>query len=260
MLVWSRRGRWAVWGLTLLVAAVVFGLPLATIAVAGFASDWSGALPSGLTARRIALSGNELASLSVSVQTAAIASAVSIVVGAWAALSVRAMPSGGRAVLDAAFLLPIAVPSVVMGLGVLTAFNLTLSGTSMIVIVAHVALVLPFTYASVSAGLDRLDPLLGPVAASLGAGPATVLRRVTLPLLAPSLLASGGLAFALSMGELGATSFVYPPTWQTLPVTIQALTARGSVLQASAIAVVLLVTTLLVLLALSLIRTRATFR
>ncbi len=175
-------------------------------------------------------------------------------------MSVRALPRGARGVLDAAFLLPIAVPSVVMGLGVLAAFNTVLSGTAVIVIVAHVALVLPFTYASVSAGLDRLDPLLAHVAASLGAGPATILRRITLPLLAPSLLASGGLAFALSMGELGATSFVYPPTWQTLPVTIGALTGRGSVLQASAVAVVLLVTTLLVLVGLSAVRTRASYR
>jgi 2-aminoethylphosphonate transport system permease protein len=251
-----------VWGVTVVVAVVVFGLPLATIAIAGLSSQWSGALPSGLTFSRLlnALSGNDLASLSVSLQTAAAASGVSMVVGSWAAMAVRSLPRGARGALDAAFLLPIAVPSVVLGLGVLTAFNTVLSGTAMIVIVAHVALVLPFTYASVSAGLDRLDPLLAAVAASLGASPATVLRRITLPLLAPSLLASGGLAFALSMGELGATSFVYPPTWQTLPVTIQALTARGGVLQASAAAVVLLVTTLLVLVGLSLVRTRASYR
>ncbi len=81
------------------------------------------------------------------------------------------------------------------------------------VIVAHVVLISAFAFGNVSAGLSRLAPDYERVAASLGAPPAYLLRRVTLPLIAPCPAASFGLSFALSMGELGATVMVYPPGW-----------------------------------------------
>lgn len=81
-----------------------------------------------------------------------------------------------------------------------------------------------------------------------------------LPLLLPSLNAAAGLCFALSMGELSATMMLYPPDWMPLPVQIYATTDRGSLFTGSAIAVVLMAATLLVLLAVSRIRTKASYR
>ena len=158
------------------------------------------------------------------------------------------------------FHLPIAVPSVAIGLGLLIAFNarpLLLGGTRWIVILAHFVLVLAFAFSAVSAALDRLDPALGQAAESLGAGPGRVLFRVTLPLLLPALGAAAGLAVALSMGELGATVMVYPATWKTLPVTIFGLTDRGQAFQAAASTTMLLLVTLVVLITLGRIRGRA---
>jgi len=83
---------------------------------------------------------------------------------------------------------------------------------------------------------------------------------VRLPLLLPSLAAAAGLAVALSMGELGATIMVYPPSWRTLPVTLFTLSDRGDAFLASASTVVLLVVTALLLFALSRIRSRAALR
>lgn len=161
------------------------------------------------------------------------------------------------------FHLPIAVPSVAIGLGLLIAFNsqpLLLGGTRWIVILAHTVLVLAFAFSAVSAALDRLDPAYRQAAESLGAGPVRVLTRVTLPLLMPALGAASGLAVALSMGELGATVMVYPAMWKTLPVTIFGLTDRGQAFQAAACTTVLLLVTLLALIALGRIRGRAALR
>jgi 2-aminoethylphosphonate transport system permease protein len=155
------------------------------------------------------------------------------------------------------------VPSVVVGLAVLVAFSkppVLLNGTSSIVILAHTILVTAFAHQSVSAAIVRLDPAYEQAAASLGARPAYVLWRVKLPLLLPSLTAAAGLCFALSMGELSATMMLYPPDWMPLPVRIFTATDRGSLFGGSAVAVVLMATTLLVLLAVSRIRTRATYR
>jgi 2-aminoethylphosphonate transport system permease protein len=265
MLLWTRRSRVVVLGVFLTVVAVVFVAPLATVAVAGLAGAWTSALPSnlGVTHFAEALSGENLASLSVSLQTAFIAGGLALVLGAWAALASPAAPSWLRRVTDAVFHLPIAVPSVAIGLGLLIAFNsrpLLLGGTRWIVILAHTVLVLAFSFSAVSAALDRLDPAYHHAAESLGAGSFRVLTRITLPLLLPALGAAAGLAVALSMGELGATVMVYPATWKTLPVTIFALTDRGQAFQAAACTTVLLLVTLVALVGLGRIRGKAALR
>jgi 2-aminoethylphosphonate transport system permease protein len=99
--------------------------------------------------------------------------------------------------------------------------------------------------------LANVSPDYEQVAESLGARPLYRLRNVTLPLILPYLIAAFSLSFALSMGELGATVMIYPPGWVTLPVGIFALTDRGDVFEGAALTVVLVVTTLAVLLALS---------
>ncbi len=248
-----------------LVVLVVFVAPLATVLLAGLAGSWTGALPSGLGFDRFgtALTGENLASLSVSLQTAFLAGAVALVLGTWAALAAQDAPMWLRRFTDAVFHLPIAVPSVAIGLGLLITFNsrpLMLGGTRWIVILAHAVLVLAFAFSSVAAALDRLDPRYRQAAESLGAGPVRVLLQVTLPLLLPALGAAAGLAVALSMGELGATVMVYPATWKTLPVNIFGLTDRGQALQAAASTTILLLVTLLALVVLGRIRGRAAVR
>ena len=262
---WSRRGKVAVLAAFTLVVLIVFVAPLATVVLAGLAGSWNGPLPSGLGLARFgeALSGENLASLSVSLQTAFIAGGMALFLGSWAAIAAREAPKWLGRVTDAVFHLPIAVPSVAIGLGLLIAFNsrpLLLGGTRWIVIVAHFVLVLAFAFSAVSAALDRLNPAFRQAAESLGAGPARVLLRVTLPLLLPALSAAAGLAVALSMGELGATVMVYPATWKTLPVAIFGLTDRGQAFQAAASTTVLLFVTLLVLVLLGRIRGRAAVR
>ncbi|MFB7594871.1 ABC transporter permease [Streptomyces sp. NPDC056160] len=265
MLVHSRGARWAVWAVFLVLFLPLFALPLLVVLGASFATHWSGVLPSGLTTGnyRAATRGEALQALTTSLVTAVTASLLALAAGTWAALAGAALKKAQRRVLDALFVLPVAVPSVVVGLSVLVAFSrppVLLNGTRWIVIVAHTVLVTAFAYQSVSAAIVRLDPAYEQAAASLGARPAYVLWRVRLPLLLPSLTAAAGLCFALSMGELSATMMLYPPDWTPLPVLIFAATDRGSLFTGSAVAVVLLAVTLLVLLAVSRVRTRASYR
>jgi 2-aminoethylphosphonate transport system permease protein len=233
----------------------LFALPFLVILTASFATSWSGAFPSGFTASHYgaATTGDSLQALTTSLVT----------VGSWAALAAAALKKRGRRFVDALFVLPVAVPSVVVGLAVLVAFSkppVLLNGTRWIVILAHTVLVMAFAHQSVSAAILRLDPMYEQAAACLGASPSYVLWRVKLPLLLPSLTAAAGLCFALSMGELSATMMLYPPDWTPLPVQIFAATDRGSLFTGAAVAVVLMGTTLLVLLAVSRIRTKASFR
>ncbi|MFB7184148.1 ABC transporter permease [Streptomyces sp. NPDC056230] len=265
MLVHSRTGKWAAWAVFFVLFVPLFAVPLLVILAASFTTNWSGAFPSGPTTGHYAAAtgGDSLQALTTSLITAVSASLLALTVGSWAALAAASLRSRGRRFLDALFMLPVAVPSVVVGLAVLVAFSrppMLLNGTSWIVILAHTILVTAFAYSSVSAAIVRLDPMYEQAAASLGARPSYVLWRIKLPLLLPSLTAAAGLCFALSMGELSATMMLYPPDWTPLPVQIFAATDRGSLFIGAAVAVVLMGTTLLVLLGVSRIRTRASFR
>ncbi|MDX3383321.1 ABC transporter permease subunit [Streptomyces niveiscabiei] len=265
MLVHSRGAKRAVWAVFFVLFLPLFALPLLVIFGASFATHWSGVLPSGPTSAnyRSATSGDALKALTTSLFTATAASLLALAVGTWAALAGSALRKRERRVLDALFVLPVAVPSVVVGLSVLVAFSkppLLLNGTRWIVVLAHTVLVTAFAYQSVSAALARLDPAYEQAAASLGARPSYVLWRVRLPLLLPSLTAAVGLCFALSMGELSATVMLYPPDWTPLPVLIHSATDRGALFAGSALAVVLMAATLLVLSAVSRVRTRASYR
>lgn len=265
MLVHSRGGRWATWTVFFVLFLPLFALPLLVVVAASFATNWSGAFPSGLTTGHYdaATTGDSLQALTTSLVTALTASVLALTVGAWAALAAASLKKRGKQAMDALFVLPVAVPSVVVGLAILVAFSkppFLLNGTRWIVILAHTVLVTAFAYQSVSAAILRLDPMYEQAAASLGARPSYVLWRVRLPLLLPSLNAAAGLCFALSMGELSATMMLYPPDWTPLPVQIFAATDRGSLFTGAAVAVVLMGTTLLVLLAVSRIRTKASYR
>lgn len=253
MLVWTRRGRRSVLGVFAVVLLVVLVAPLLVVVVSAVSRTWNGVLPSAFTTDhlRAAVNADNLNSLSVSIQTAAVSGLAAVVVGTWAALAAQQLPRRLRSIADALFLLPVAAPSVVVGLGLLVAFSeppILLNGTRWIVVAAQTVLVLSFAYSTVSAALQRMDPTLLAVAGSLGARPSRVLLRVTLPILLPAISAAAALAVALCMGELGATIMVYPPNWRTLPVSIYGLSDRGQTFAASADTLLLLVATAVLLL------------
>lgn len=261
MLLWTRGSRLALRVLFFALFLPLIVAPLAVIVAAAVAVSWNGLLPGGVTGAHLATatSGDQLASALVSVQTALIGSTVAVLVGAWGALAIQSVTGTWRRLVDVLLHLPVAVPSVVIGLGLLVAFSrppLLLNGTRWIVLAAHVLIVLPFAYSVVSAALRRQDPALTEAAASLGAAPVRVLLRVRLPLLLPALSASASLGLAMSMGEVGATIMLYPPDWRTLPVSIFALADRGDVFAAAASTVLLLTITIAGLIVLGSVRAR----
>lgn len=145
------------------------------------------------------------------------ATILSVVLGTTAALGLRSglVPFGN--VVRTVFLLPMVVPAVVLGVGLQIALvRLGLASSYSGVILAHSVLCVPFVVVSVSTALQGIDRRVERAAASLGASPATVFRRVTLPLALPGVLTGAVFAFATSLDEVVLTLFVAGPNQRTL--------------------------------------------
>ncbi|MEN4166828.1 ABC transporter permease [Serratia marcescens] len=263
MLIWSRTGRTLTCTLTITLFALFFCLPLAVILMSSLSEQWNGVLPSGFTLNHFsqAFSGASWDALVASLAIGFSASLFALLCGTWAALALRHAPERGRRLLGTLFFIPSAVPSVSIGLGMLVAFSqgpLQMNGTFLIVPAAHFVLISAFTFGNVMAGLTRLPGDYENVAASLGASPLFRLRHVTLPMIAPYMISAFALSLSLSMGELGATMMIYPPSWATLPVTIFSLTDRGSIANGATLTMILVAATLLLMLVLERIAQRLT--
>src|SRR5207344_141882 len=136
--------------------------------------------------------------------------AFDLVLGTAIAVLVVRGRSRGAQLVDAAAMLPLAVPGLVMAFGYLAisregrplAFLNPVRDPTALLVIAYAVRRLPFVIRSAEAGLARISVTLEEAAASLGARPLARLWRVTLPLLAPHLMAGGIFTFALSMLEV----------------------------------------------------------
>ena len=125
----------------------------------------------------------------------------------------------GRRLLGLFLLSPIMVPHVAVGLALYIYFNeIGLSQGHLRLIVAQSIATLPFVIVTASAGLQNIDPALERAATVMGASRLTVLRRVTLPLLLPSIVTSGLFAFLMSFDEIVISWFVARAGETTLPI------------------------------------------
>ena len=209
-----------------------------------------------------------LEALRVSVVVSLLAAAVSVVLGLPLAWVLARLTFRGRALVRAIVLLPMVLPPVVGGIALFFAlgrkglvgralhnwFGLdTLIGTTAGAVIAAAFVSMPFFVITAEAGLRQLDPRLESAASTLGAGRWTVLRRITLPLLAPSLAAGATLSWARALGEFGATiTFAgnHPGRTRTLPLAIAQANEAGQPEAAIAMSVLLIGVSLLILIGL----------
>ncbi|WP_186141725.1 2-aminoethylphosphonate ABC transport system, membrane component PhnV [Burkholderia gladioli] len=237
-------------GLAAFACFWLFVLPVVVVALSSVATRWSGTiLPSGYSLRWFERLGQpEFDALATSLEIGFGVAVIGTVLGLWLALALEGRAQGRLgALVDALVMLPNGVPSVVLGLAVLIAYHqkpVDLSSSAAIVVLVQLALILPFCYRCAAAALRPELTILREAAASLGAPPSMVLRRVLLPQMVPALRASLALGFALSLGELGATMTVYPPGFATVPIVVIGQVERGYYLPASALSLLMLVASL----------------
>jgi molybdate transport system permease protein len=188
--------------------AVFVVLPLAAIIAR---VRWSGFLA-------LVTSDSSLAALALSLRTSATSTLLCVGLGVPMAMVLARTSFPGQQVLRSLVLLPLVLPPVVGGIALLYTFGrrgllghtlevlgIQVAFTTAAVIMAQTFVALPFLVVSLEGALRTSGERYEAVAATLGAGPTTVFRRVTLPLVLPGLAAGAVLSFARSLGEFGAT-------------------------------------------------------
>ena len=177
-----------------------------------------------------------LASLRVALVTVAIVT----VIGTLAAIAVTRYAPRGRETLRSILLVPAALPGLFLGIALLSLFIRTKTDLSIgTAAVGHVIYTLPYFFLVASSRLLRFDPMLEESARDLGASSFTTFRKVTLPIIAPALIAGALVVFSLSWDEVLITFFTIG-SQNTLPLLIYSKVKQASDPSINAISTLLL--------------------
>jgi spermidine/putrescine transport system permease protein len=147
-------------------------------------------------------------SIALSLEIAALSALVATVLGTMIALALVRYRFRGRGFVNSLIFLPMTAPEIVLGASLLTLFlNRGIATGFATIFIAHVMFNISYVVVTVRARLAGFDPRLEEAAMDLGANPWTTFRKVTLPLIAPGVLAASLLAFALSVDDFVITYF-----------------------------------------------------
>jgi iron(III) transport system permease protein len=167
--------------------------------------------------------------------------------------SMRHSGPGMRALLHYASQVPFAIPPILLGVGIIDAWNRPATGwfydSVAIVVLGHVARFIPFVIIAVHASLQQMNPRLEEMGALMTSSRVRVACVIVWPLLRPGLTVAFLIGFVLAFGELGVTLLIVPPGTETIPVRIYNLIHYGAADSVAALALGLLVLQLLFILA-----------
>ncbi|MFB3777063.1 MAG: sulfate ABC transporter permease subunit CysT [Bryobacteraceae bacterium] len=259
-------GFWPSFGFSILYLSLVVLVPLSTIFLKTATSDWRHfwdaiASPAVVASYRLTF-GASLA--------AALVNAVFGFLVAWVLVR-YSFP--GKPLVDALVDLPFALPTAVAGIALtalytsdgwigrwLAPWGVQVAFTRLGVVVALIFIGLPFVVRSVQPVLQDLDREIEEAAASLGAGRLATFRRVVFPLVRPALLTGFAMAFARALGEYGSVIFIsgnMPMKTEITPLMIVTRLEQYDYAGATAIALVMLVASFILLLAINLLQWRS---
>ena len=205
---------------------------------------------------------------------AVISTILSTIIGTMAALALQRYAFPAKTFSEVSLYIPIVIPEIVMGIGVLVLFSaafnfinqaLGLAGDHRLtlglgtVIVSHIAFSIPFVALVVRARLQGFDRSIEEAAMDLGANEWITFWRITLPSIAPGVLAGAMLAFTLSLDDFVITFFATGPGATTLPIYIYGLLRNSVTPEINALSAVWIITVLLALLLSQQLQSREAF-
>lgn len=254
-------------GVTITLLSLVVLIPLAALVI--YTAQMS---PSefwkAITRERV------LASYKVSFITAFIASLINAVMGVILAWVLVRYKFPGKRILDGMIELPFALPTAVAGIaltsltadtgfigGFFAKFGISIAYTRVGITVALVFVGIPFVTRAVQPVLEKLDPVYEEAAGVMGAGRFRIFRKIILPEILPSVLTGFGLAFGRCLGEYGSVVFIAgnkPFETEITPLIIMSELQEYDYKSATAIALVMLAASFLILFLVNMVQHRNT--
>ena len=221
-------------GLKIVAAAglAFLHVPLALIVLYAFTTEEKSYVfpPPGLTARWFAIAATRpdiWAALTLSLKVAAVATVLALLLGTCAAAALARARFFGREAISLLFVLPIALPGIITGIALRSAFNIMeLDFSFWTIVLGHATFCIVVVYNNAVARLRRISPSLIEASMDLGADGWQTFRFVTWPVISTALVAGGLLAFALSFDEVIVTTFT-AGAQTTLPIYILDHIQRG---------------------------------
>lgn len=158
-----------------------------------------------------------------SIRFALLTVVISTTLGVIAAYFISKRRKRSRHISDALFMLPLGVSSITLGFGYIVALSyppVDIRGSWVILVIAHSLIAYPFVIRSILPVLEGIVPNLREAASLLGADSTKVFILIDVPIIAPAILVGATFAFAVSMGEFGASLLLVRPEFTTMPVAI----------------------------------------
>jgi thiamine transport system permease protein len=222
---------------TLALMGILLGLPLAVLVERSLASPEGYSLATYATLfspeQRSALFVPPIQAIGNSLSFAIVATALCLGLGL-AASAVIAYRRGALAHgFDALLMLPLGTSAVVIGFGFILALGrlpVDIRTSPLLIPIAHGLVALPLVVRSVAPVMRSIDRRLREAAMVLGASPSRAWREIDLPIIGRAAIVGAGFAFAVSVGEFGATLFIARPETPTMPVAVFRLLSQPGAL------------------------------
>lgn len=170
--------------------------------------------------------------------------AISIVMGAFAAIGFHKFEFKGKDLLDSFFYIPTIVPAMLLGVSLLSLFDIMYIPLSKVtIIIAHVTFCMPVCFNNIRVALNGFDRSIEEAAQDLGCNEFQVITKVLLPNLVPAMMSGGLLAFTFSLEDVLTTFFVAGPKDTTLSMYIFGQMKSGMTPTINALSTLLIVVT-----------------
>lgn len=178
-----------------------------------FSLEWYQALIEDTVLQKAALN---------SVLLALVTGIICVILATLFILGERYLSNRTKSLFNSISMMPMSIPWLIMGLSLLLLIRFFDFDKSMFFVAAgHVVISLPYSLLVLKARVQSMDRALEEMSASLGASPLTTFRRITLPAIAPAMVAGGFLSFMISFDNFAISYFLMPAGVSTLPIEIQ---------------------------------------
>ena len=177
-----------------------------------------------------------------------------MIFGILAAYAVARERIAGKWTIDMTIMLPFVLPGIVTGVAYLTTFNsglIVLTGTGTILVLAYFVRRIAYMYRAVAAAVGQIDEKIEEASTMCGATWGRTMRKVTVPLIAPGILAGGILVFSTLITEISVTIMIYSVEWKTISIAIFEQLTNEDILGAATIGAVAIGLTLILVFAAS---------